>query len=146
MKRAVWIALGLVVLVVTALAIWIMTREKAVQPELPVVIEQPTAVPEPEGIAEPVRPVLELRERAAYRLPSGARIWGVLRNIDNFSGPGLVEARIYFAGKEVANSSLFVNEIEPGQEREFELIVRYDGEWNAFNITVVGGRSEGLRK
>ena len=143
MRRAYILILIVIILVFSAFAIsfgWYYTLQKEVKKAVGIE-EKPYAAPPPEQeknvsgeTAVAKKAVLEIGKRAAYRKPNRAQIVADVKNIGKSSGSAEVYAEIFYNRISVANNSVLIPLIRPGQEMNVTVNIAYFHQWTAFDV------------
>lgn len=77
---------------------------------------------------------LKIGEKAAYRKEGYAEVEVALINVDDFEGSAKIIAYLYYARKQVANNTLIVENIAPGETVIKQIVVETQKDWNAFDV------------
>lgn len=131
------------ILVFSAFAVsfgWYYYAKQSVEKAIGIVQEQPEITPvqknitaEKPAIAEK-KAVLKLGERAAYRKPNGAQIAVSVKNIGSYAGSAMVYAELSYSQAAVANNSVTIPLIQPGQEMNVTISITYFRQWSGFDV------------
>ena len=143
MKRAYLLILIAAILIFSAFAIsfgWYYYAKQSVMKA--VGFEQkspePSSVISEKSVTENEIPlkkaVLKIGEKAAYRKPSGAQIVAEVKNIGNYAGTADIYAGLIYNQEEVANNSMKISLIEPGQSLNATINITYFKQWTAFDV------------